>query len=299
MAKQILVILNPSAGSANTEHVRQVLAHRLSNQGWTYSVHEITADDDVAAVVRCACSEGVELVIAAGGDGTVASVVNGLWQTTACLGILPLGTGNILARAMAIPDTPEQAMDLIVGAHHVQPLDVMRVDEQAFVLNVSAGISARAMRDTRSKDKRRFGVLAYVWTIASDLLRLRPRHFKLTVDEHQIQVRASEILVANGTFLLEPPFPYGPPEGFNDQQLNAYILTARTLADYLRLLWGLLRPTAKRETALHTLPIRTSITIDVLHGSQPVQADGESIGHTPITVELLPSAVRLIVPAPA
>ena len=296
MTKQALVILNPGAGSANIDSVRQALAHTLGERGWMYDVHEITGDDDVAAVVRAACSRGVEVVIAAGGDGTVASVVNGLWQTSACLGILPLGTGHILARAMSIPTTPEQAKERIVGAHAVQPLDVMRVADQAFVLNVSAGLSARAMRDTRSEDKRRFGMLAYAWTIARDLLQLQPRYFNLTVDGRQVQVRASEVLVANGTFLHEPPFPYGPPAEFNDQQLNVYILTARTLADYLRLIWALLRRSTKQQIALHTLQIRTSITIDALRRPQPVQADGEWIGQTPITVELVPSAVRLIVP---
>ena len=188
-------------------------------------------------------------------------------------------------------------MELIVGAHAVQPLDVMRVADQSFVLNVSAGLSARAMRDTRSEHKRRFGVLAYAWAIAGDLLQLQPRHFNLTVDGHQVQVRASEILVANGTFLQEPPFPYGLPESFNDQQCDVYILTARTLADYLRLIWGLLRRSPKRQAELRTLRIRTSITIDALRRPQPVQADGEWIGHTPVTVELVPTAIRLIVPA--
>jgi YegS/Rv2252/BmrU family lipid kinase len=296
MTKQALVVLNPGAGSADSDSVRHVLAHTLGEHSWTYNVHEITGDDDVAAVVRAACNRGVQLVIAAGGDGTVSSVVNGLWQTNACLGIVPLGTGNILARAMAIPDTPKQAMELIVGAHAVQPLDAMRIGDQTFVLNVSVGLSARAMRDTRSEHKRRFGILAYVWTMARDLVQLQPRHFNLTVDGRQVQVRASEILVANGTLLQKPPFPYGSPEGFNDQQLDVYILTARTLVDYLRLLWGLLRRSAKRQAELRTLRFRTSITIDTLGRPQPVQADGEWIGQTPVTVELAPSAIRLIVP---
>jgi diacylglycerol kinase (ATP) len=279
------------------DSVRRLLAHTLGAHDWTYDLHEITGDDDVSALVRTACSGGVKLVIAGGGDGTVASVVSGLWQADACLGILPLGTGNILARAMAIPNTPEQAIQLIVGVHAVQPLDVMRVADQSFVLNVSAGLSARTMRDTRSEHKRRFGVLAYAWTLAGNLLHLQPRHFKLTADGHQVQVRASEILVANGTFLQEPLFPYDSVQGFDDQQFDVYILKARTLIDYLRLAWGVLRRSRKRQAELRTLPIRTSITIDALGRPQPVQADGEWIGQTPVTVELVPSAIHLLVPA--
>jgi diacylglycerol kinase family enzyme len=77
-------------------------------------------------------------------------------------------------------------MQLIVRAHAVQPLDAMRIAEQTFVLNVSVGLSARAMRDTRSEHKRRFSILAYVWTMARDLVQLQPRHFNLTVDGRQV-----------------------------------------------------------------------------------------------------------------
>jgi diacylglycerol kinase family enzyme len=191
----------------------------------------MTGDEDVAAIVRAACARGVDLVIAVGGDGTVASVVNGVWQSSARLGILPAGTGNLLTRAMAIPNTIEAALDLIIGDHALQPLDLMRIDNQVFVLDVSAGISARAMRDTPPEQKQRFGVLAYLWRMARDLIRQRRRHFNLTIDGRHFQIRASEILVANGAFLREPPFPYGPPEGFNDQQFNVYILAARSLPD--------------------------------------------------------------------
>jgi diacylglycerol kinase (ATP) len=290
------VVLNPSSGRADVDKLRQLLASQLDEHGWTYDVYEMTGDEDVAAIVRAACARGAELVIAAGGDGTVASVVNGVWQSSACLGILPAGTGNLLTRAMAIPNEVEPALDLILGEHALQPLDLMRIGDQVFVLDVSAGISARAMRDTPSEHKQRFGVLAYIWPMVRDLIRLRRRHFNLTIDGQRVQIRASEILVANGAFLNEPPFPYGPPEGFNDQQLDVYILAARSLPDYLRLIWGLARGSWKGQTALRTLTMRESITIEAVRQQQPVQADGESIGYTPVTVQLVPSAIRVIVP---
>jgi diacylglycerol kinase (ATP) len=293
---QAFVVLNPSSGRADVDQLRQLLAGRLSDHGWAYDVYEMTGNEDVAAIVRAACERGADLVIAAGGDGTVASVVNGVWQSSAQIGILPAGTGNLLTRAMGIPNTVESALDLIVGEHTLQPLDLMRIGEQVFVLDVSAGISARAMRDTSPKQKQRFGVLAYIWRMVGDIIRLRRRDFNLTIDGMPVQVRASEILVANGAFLNEPPFPYGPPAGFNDQQFDVYILAARSLRDYLRLIWGLARGSWKGQTALQTLTIRERITIEAVRQQQPVQADGESIGSTPVTVELVPSAVRVIVP---
>jgi diacylglycerol kinase (ATP) len=294
--KQAFVVLNPISGRADVDRLRQLLAGRLNEHGWAYDVYEITGDEDVAAIVRAACVSGANLVIAAGGDGTVASVVNGVWQSSACLGILPAGTGNLLARAMAIPNAVEPALDLIVGDHALQTLDLMRIGDQVFVLNVSAGISARAMRDTPPEQKQRFGVLAYIWPMLRDLIRLRRRHFRLMIDGLRVEIRASEILVANGAFLNEPPFPYGPPAGFNDQQFDVYILATRRLPDYLRLIWGLARGSWKGEAALQTLTVRESITIEAVRQQQPVQADGEAIGYTPVTVQLVPSAVRVIVP---
>src|SRR5215213_2575445 len=146
--KRGFVVLNPSSGRADVDQLRQLLAARLEEHGWVYDIYEITGDEDVAAIVRAACRRGANLVIAAGGDGTVASVVNGVWQSRARIGIVPAGTGNLLARAMSIPNAVEPALDLIVGDHALQALDLMQIGEQVFVLDVSAGLSARAMRDT-------------------------------------------------------------------------------------------------------------------------------------------------------
>jgi diacylglycerol kinase family enzyme len=191
---------------------------------------------------------------------------------------------------MGIPNAVEPALDLIVGDHALQALDLMQIGDQVFVLDVSAGLSARAMRDTPPEQKKRFGVLAYVWPIVRDLIRLRRRDFNLTIDGRQMPIRASEILVANGAF------PQGSPEDFNDQQFNVYILVARNLPDYLRLILGFVRGSWHRKMALRTLTVRKSIIIEAVRQPQPVQADGEPIGSTPITVQLIPSAVRVIVP---
>jgi YegS/Rv2252/BmrU family lipid kinase len=290
-SKRGFVVLNPSSGRADVDQLRQLLADRLDEHGWEYDIYEITGDEDVAAIVRAACARGADLVIAAGGDGTVASVVNGVWQSSASIGILPAGTGNLLARAMSIPNAVEPALGLIVGDHALQALDLMQIGDQVFVLDVSAGLSARAMRDTAPEQKQRFGVLAYVWPIVRDLTGLRRRDFIVTIDGQRMPARASEILVANGAF------PQGPREDFNDQQFNVYILAARTLPDYLRLIWGFVRGTWAGQTGLRTLIVRESITIEAVRQPQPVQADGEALGTTPITLQLVPSAVRVIVPS--
>jgi diacylglycerol kinase family enzyme len=148
----------------------------------------------------------------------------------------------------------------------------MRVASQTFVLNISAGLSARAMRDTRPEHKRRFCVLAYVWTIARDLLQLQPQHFNLTVDGHQVEVRATERqrhVSARATISVWPTGRLQPSAArrLYSNSAHVYRLSAVDL--------GLLQGSAKRQAALRTLRIRTSITVDALRPPQPVQADGK------------------------
>ena len=126
---------------------------------WTSEIYETTGkeDEDVAAICRAACERGASLVISAGGDGTLVGVGNGLVNSPVPLGILPLGTGNDLARALLIPLKLDEAMDLLVSDHDVMEVDALKVGERHFFSNVSVGISPEMMSDTKSADKKTFG----------------------------------------------------------------------------------------------------------------------------------------------
>lgn len=294
--KKIYVILNPVGGHSNPADIQKALDEHCSKLGWSYEVYETTGKDNVAEITRKACKNDFDLVIAAGGDGTVAEVVNGMVNNPIPLGIIPVGTGNGLARALSIPLGLEEAIKLLGDDHEVMSIDAMQVGDKYYVLDVSAGISSRAMRDTPREQKRRFGVLAYAWIILRQLLTISPRRFNLTIDGHQIQVRAAEILVSNGVLLEEPPFPMGPREYFSDGQFNVYVLLARSLVDYLRLIAQFLVNPQKRKAELRDITVKQGITIDAARQSQPVQADGEVIGKTPVEIRIVPNAIQVIVP---
>ena len=294
--KKIYVILNPIAGHSSAEALSALLEQHCGERGVVYEVYETTGKEDVAEIARQAVKEGAELVIAAGGDGTVAGVVNGLIKTQTPLGILPVGTGNGLARALRIPLDPQEALSLILGKHDLQPIDAMQVGDRHYMLNVSAGISSRAMRETPPEQKQRFGMLAYAWVIVQQLVGYEPRRYNLTIDGHQVQVRAAEVLVSNGTVLQDLPRIFGDPKDMNDGQFDVHILMARTIGDYLRLLGSLLVKPKERKAELRSLPVKKSIVLDAVQRSQPVQADGELIGRTPVEVTLVPGAIRIVVP---
>jgi YegS/Rv2252/BmrU family lipid kinase len=292
----IYVVLNPIAGNSSAEQIRQALEEAFGKTGWTLDIHETTGKEDVSELTRAACERGAAMVVAAGGDGTVGGVVNGLVNRGIPLGILPVGTGNGLARALGVPIDLENAVALLAGDHDIIDLDALQVGDTYYILKVSAGLSARVMRDTPPEEKRRFGIAAYLRTTISQIMGFQPRQFVLNLDGHPAQVRASEILVSNNALLKEPPFPLGPREKLNDGVFDVYIITAQNLGDYLRIVWGLVFNRSGRKKELRTLTVKNCVSIRGVHREYTVQADGEVIGLTPVEVNVAPSAVKAIAP---
>jgi YegS/Rv2252/BmrU family lipid kinase len=300
-SQKVFVVFNPSAGKeAQAAEVRAALASHFTAPRWTCEIYETTgqADEDVAAICRAACAQGASLVIAAGGDGTLIGVANGLIHSPVPLGILPLGTGNGLARALLIPLNLDEAIELLVNDHTVMEIDALQVGERYFFSNVSVGISPQMMKDTKSADKKLLGVLAYALAMIKRSGVFQLQRYTLTLDGLPRSIRAAEVLISSPTLLEKPPFPLGPPETLDDGLLEVYVVTAHTLADYARLVWDLFRRPGRSAAKLTHLAATHSVRIEA-NRSHLAQADGEVIGHTPVEVELVPKAIHVIRPKPA
>ncbi|MFO7695553.1 MAG: diacylglycerol kinase family protein [Anaerolineae bacterium] len=288
------VIVNPMASGARVPQIEGLLAEHL-RAPWEYSVHMLARGEDLAALISEQIAAGVDTVIAAGGDGTVRSVAASLVGKDIALGILPVGTANIVAHDTGIPPRLEDALALITGEHDIMQLDAIQVDDAYAFLNVSLGLSAGIIRDTEAIHKQRFGMLAYVWSGAKNLLAVGAKDVLLTVDGRERRLRATEVLIANcpsmGVPELRPADKISPADGV----LQIIAFRARHLGDYLGIGLELVlrRPRTRRHVqvfaAEHEVTIRTPESLDV-------QADGDLIGCTPVTARLVAGAVRLIVP---
>jgi diacylglycerol kinase (ATP) len=297
--QKVFVVFNPKAGKeGQADEVRAALAQHFTSPRWTSEVYETTGKEDVAAICRAACERGAALVVVAGGDGTLVGVANGLVHSPVPLGILPLGTGNDLARALLIPLKLDEAVDLLVSDHAVMEVDALKVGERYFFSNVSVGISPQMMSDTRSADKKIFGRLAYVLAMIKRSSIFHLQRYTLTLDGQPRSIRAAEVMISNTTLLVKPPFLFGPPETLDNDQLEVYVVTAQTLGDYVRLVWDLFRRPGKSAAKLSHLAATHSVRIEA-DRSHLVQADGEVIGHTPVEVQLVPKAIHVIMPKPA
>jgi diacylglycerol kinase (ATP) len=289
------VVLNPVAGQQDHAAVRRVLGCRFEAARIQYEIHETSAGDRPGEIVRARLRDGFDLAVAAGGDGTVSAVIDGLVGSSAQLGIVPIGTGNLIARELGIPEEIEAAVALIADSPGERRIDAMRIGERVFALNVSVGVSASVIGGTTSTNKNRFGRIAYVWTTIHKIFMLRPRRLSVAVDDVEHEYRTIEVAILNGGRLTRSFQREGQEIRLDDGQLDVLIVGLNASRDYVRYFFGILagRP-AKLPAHYHRAERHVTIRSKA---SLPVQADGDIIGMTPLDVDFLPGAVTVLVPA--
>ena len=294
---RIFVVLNPVAGSANADDIRQALARHLGEQ-MQAAFYETTGaqGEDVVAIVRDELAHNPSVVVAAGGDGTISNVAEALIGTGTRLGIIPAGTANVLARELGIPLDLETACALLDSQPNTTSIDAMKVGKQFFVLQIGIGIDSLMIRDTARQAKRRFGRAAYMWTAFTRLIGYQPTRFTIVADGKRLRPRASQVLIANGGVLGMPPFRWGPNIRPDDGKIDVCIVSARTALDYVSLIWHTIMGQQRRDRNVRYLTAQRNVAISA-DQPLPIQADGEIIGETPIQIEVVPNALKVIVPA--
>lgn len=312
------LVLNPVAGNSEPDEVRRLLEEQAQGASgraaWEYEIYETTGEEDLPSVVREALGRGVDLVVAGGGDGTVSGVASGLAHAGSRPGavpagrvpmaILPLGTGNAMARALGVPLDAGQALELALGRHDLRRIDLMRLAGRFFLANITVGLSAEIMQEAGSDEKQRFGLLAYVAAALTASLGSpegdrRNRRFHLAVDDRSLELQASEILVLNSGVLGLPNVELGLDVHPDDGRIDIYAVPAETLADSVLQAWRLVAGSHEEDSDVQHLTAgrRVSIGCD---GAVPLQADGESLGEIAaseyIDIEVVPAAVSIVVP---
>jgi diacylglycerol kinase (ATP) len=292
--RKVLVLKNPEAGNHDSQLLKHSLRKHLTGETTSYQVHNITPGDRIEEVVREHIERGINLCVAAGGDGTIAAVAGGLIGTEIPLGIIPLGTGNMFAREVKIPLDIERATGIIAGVHRFKMVDAMQLEDRIFVLSMGVGISSLAIRDLTRKEKKLFGILSYVGSALKQVIKFRPHHFKLTIDGDFMEVSSPDVSVSNAGIIAEMILPKSPPIEIDDGALDVIYVKADSTKDYPTLIMNVLGRKPP-QSSIRWIRARERVTIDAEKPIK-VQADGEIVGETPITVKVIPAAFRLIVP---
>ena len=262
-----VAVVNPASGSAISE---EELRTAFDGLGRRIEWRETTEDDPGAGQAADAVAFGATTVVACGGDGTVRACLAPLAGTDTVLGIVPLGTGNLLAANLGLPLGLDAVEPAVTGP--IRRIDLAEVNGESFAVMAGSGFDALMIRDANATTKRRFGSLAYV---ASAVRNLPTRLVSTTVEVDGTTVfdgRTAMVLIGNCGVVtggLEV-FPDARPD---DGILDVAVLSARSPIEWASVLWRLVRrlPQRRNLVARHhgrTVTVRTATP-------RPYELDGE------------------------
>jgi len=296
--RRICIIFNPTARGNQAHRFRR----RLGELAGACVFKATTAPGVGRALAREAVEEGFTTVAAAGGDGTVNEVLNGLGDAPdgfarAALGVIPLGTANVFAREMQFPfDLPKcweillrgktAAVDLVRVGHRLRGEPV----ERWMVQVAGAGLDARAVELVDWGLKQRTGYLAY---IAAGLRALRETQPKIVVQAGATQVIGELVLLGNGR-LYGGPFALFPGADLHDGALDARVLPRVTWR--IALACGFKALTRRFERLGQAVDLRAAQLELRSDQRVPLQIDGEFAGELPARFEVAPSRLQVVVP---
>ncbi len=293
------VVFNPSAGSGDADTDRDVIREELDP---FLDLEFATVDhgSDADELVRSALGSGVDIVIAAGGDGTVAATASALIGHDIPLGIIPRGTANALAASImgeSIRIDPVRSGCRHILAGHTRPLDAARHGESFMFQLAGIGVEAGMVDRSDRELKDRWGPLAYfaaAWkeTEAPDLF-----HATIVVDGERHEFRTGSVVVSNAAPIASVFARGAGKPDYQDGQLGVTVVVdidtrVKALGAMISLLNGGLEGGVENPNIHHFKGRRIEITCEP---GEDVAIDGKIGGQTPIQFEAIPGAVQILV----
>jgi YegS/Rv2252/BmrU family lipid kinase len=292
MKRKIHVVINPASG--RPKPILHYL-NRIFNQAevdWDISLTK--ARGDAERFARQAAEDGVDIVAAYGGDGTVMEVAQGLLSSPVPLAILPGGSANLMSVELGIPKELEKAAEIAADPDSpTRQVDVGLAGENYFLLRVGTGFAARKVAYADRSLKNRFGVLAYSVAAVKSIKDTKSAHYRITLDGKQIETDGVTCLIDNAGNMGIQGFQPAKEIRVDDGLLDVLLLGSKGLGNLVSSGAALLDADKRDLLIEHWQARQIRIEVDP---PQPVQVDGEMVDDTPISAEVLPGALKVIVP---
>ena len=289
--KRMKLILNPNSKPLRVALFLQSLIHRFEAGGYEVDVQKTRYAGEAVEIARAAKASGrYDVVVAGGGDGTVNEVLNGLMPDPIPMGILPLGTSNVLARALNIPLLPIKAADAI-NTGIIKRIDVGLANGRYFAIMLSCGYDAYAIEKTSLRVKRFTGKYAYIWAGIKSIYHFQAPRIHIEADGRPFDSDAMIIVISNA-HLYGGNYRLTPDAKIDDGLFDVFIYNGTSIT---RLIYYGLR-------VLSHLPLNYRDTIRFrarelkLESKHRVlyQADGDLFGRLPVTVQVIPRALEVV-----
>ncbi|MBW4651526.1 MAG: YegS/Rv2252/BmrU family lipid kinase [Kaiparowitsia implicata GSE-PSE-MK54-09C] len=294
-----VLIVNPTSGPDENSQLLPDLTHALQIQGIYAEVCTTTPDEDGSGLAAAAAKAGASLVIVAGGDGTIEAVAHGLVHSQTALGIIPLGTRNNIAASLDIPTDMAQAVQVVAEGDRTQ-FDMGKANNHYFMEVVGIGLEASLFPhgdEVKEGIKSNYlRALRNMFLGIKTFLQFRQHRLVLRFDGRKLRrLRALQVNICNSPrYGVE--FALAPEAKMDDGKLDLIYIEKPSKWDHLRHFFAAMRG----NQLLHNrLKMYQTAAVEVRsYPPLEVHADGESIGTTPVVVEVIPHAIWICVPTP-
>lgn len=290
--KRARLIYNPTSGREEIRRLLPDVLERLDRHGIETSCHATTGEGDATREAAWAVERGYDIIIAAGGDGTLNEVVNGMagLNTLPPLGVFPMGTTNDFARAMGIPRRWEDYCDLVIE-NKTRPIDIGRVNGRHFINIAGGGTLTELTYEVPSKLKTLIGQLAYYVKGVEKMVSLSPT--QLIIDAEGYDIVEGEFML----FLIANSNSVGgfeklaPDARIDDGLLDVIAVKKCNLAEFIRLVSLALRGDHLDDP--HVAYFKTPRMSVTSPGQVQLNLDGELGGELPGVFEVLPQHLHI------
>jgi len=309
-SKRWLVVVNPNAGSRKGEKDWPRISRLLNDHSFNYKAVFTENRKHAIELTSKAIQEGFKKILVVGGDGTLNEVVNGIFNQKSypakdiLVGMIPVGTGNDWGKTYDMPRKYKQAIEVIKKEHvFTQDIGHIRFDssegpQERYFVNVSGmGYDALvALKTNRMKDKGRGGTLAYLMNIFTGLFQYRNTHFNIKVDGKEVfkgKVLSMNLGICkyNGGGLMQVPDAI-PDDGLLDITVIKGISKFTIIKNVAKLYDG----SFIKLKFVEQFRGGSCTIVSKPEGVVLLEADGESLGHSPLQFTVIPKALNVIIP---
>jgi len=289
--RRALFVVNPALIGTGSDFGGRLIA--LAEQvGWDGMVLETSEGLNVEAIGAALSRRDFQLVLAAGGDGTVAEVMAAAHQQDVPMAIVPRGTANIVARELGLPAGWRKATRRALERFPVtRAVDLVRVNDGYSALASGIGFDATVMRYTPRMLKYWLGRAAYLVAGAWWLPQAPLFECSIRADGEAIEMTAVVVLVVNAGMLGAAPFRFGPNIAIDDGLLDIVVYRPRTLGDRAGVLWRIVRQRSDGSSMLQ----RKARSVEIKAPDvQWYEVDGEVHRGNVLRAEIVPGGVRVV-----
>lgn len=294
-----LLILNPAAGQGRPSEVLAALKLALAPVLGSIVVTQGPGDAEQAA--RDAIGQGYDAVLVAGGDGTVNEAVNGLLASGADplilpLGLIPLGTQNVLAHELGLPSADLEAILAVFQSRKLRKIDVGLAGTRYFLLMAGFGFDAQVVREVLQPMKALIGPAAYAFATVGALATYHSTAIRLRLDGEEVRSEAFLVVVANAASYAYRQIKLAPFASLDDGWLDICVFE-RAPMDRVGFATQMMAVLARRHLRDPRVRYYRGKHL-ILESDPPIQGqlDGDTFGRTPLEISVLPGALSVFVP---